>query len=85
MILSEAGYPLFVVIPPKKRIAEKCAFKELGKRATPVVRLFDFDPIQLVWMVNEVEEPDRKQNSIFQLAPFAAGGGQRGKMDCLRS
>ncbi len=50
-----------------------------------LLRLFDLDPIQLVWMVNEVEKLDRQQKSIFHLAPFAAGGGERGKMNCLRS
>ncbi len=45
----------------------------------------DLDPIQLVWMVNEVEKLDRKQKSIFRLAPFAASGGQPGKANCLRS
>ncbi len=47
-----------------------------------LVGLFDLDPIQLVWMVNEFEKLDRKQKSIFHLAPFAASGGERGKMDC---
>ncbi len=50
-----------------------------------LIRLFDLDPIELVWMVNEVEQLDHKQKSIFRLAPFAAGGGERGKADCLRS
>ena len=44
-----------------------------------LVGLFDFDPIQLVWMVSEVEKLDRKEKHIFRLAPFATGGGERGK------
>jgi len=47
--------------------------------------MFDLNPNQLVWMVNEVEELDRNQKSSFHLAPFAAGGGERGKVDGLRS
>ncbi len=38
-LLPSEGLPPFVVIPPKKWIAEKCAFKELGKRGTPVDEL----------------------------------------------
>ena len=51
----------------------------------PLVRLFDLDLIQLVWMVNEVEKLDREQKSIFHLAPFVAGGGERGKVDGFRN
>ena len=36
-------------------------------------------------MVNEFEKLDRKQKAIVHLAPFAAGGGERGKVDGVRS
>ena len=46
------------------------------------VRLFGLDPIRACSVVNKVEKLDRKQNNSFRLAPFAAGGGERGKADC---
>jgi hypothetical protein len=45
-------------------------------------QLFVLDPIRACSVVNKVEKLDRKQNSSFRLAPFAASGGERGKADC---
>jgi hypothetical protein len=45
------------------------------------VRLFVLDPIRACSVVNKVEKLDRKQNSSFRLAPFAASGGERGKAE----
>ncbi len=55
---------------------------ELYSFSTSLFRLFDLDPIRACSVVNKVEKLDRKQNSSFRLAPFAAGGGERGKADC---
>ncbi len=46
-----------------------------------IPRLDQCDPNQLAWLVKEVGQLDRKHNTFLDLAPIAAEGGDRGKVD----